>query len=167
MAEQQTSTPATNNLPGDQALENAIEEICRFVAKSKQGKQTEDQIQKRLTDAGLGSDDAHTVTQIGLARIGKDRRAGLRNLRFGALWFVGGSVVALVMRGAGASGGAYLLAYGAILVGFLQLLFGLIQLVRAPRGRAEIRDMVERVAPTVKAEESSRWKIAAIRIHNP
>jgi len=160
MADQQTSTPAAKDLPGDQALENAIEEICRFAAKLKQGKENDEQIQKRLTDAGLSSEAARAVTRTGLAHVGKDRRAGRRTLVLGAVCFFGGLIVT-------AAGGRSLIVYGVILIGLFMMLFGLSWSRRAQGGTAEIRDIVERVRPAVSAEESSRWKIAAIRIHNP
>jgi hypothetical protein len=166
MTNQGTSTFAKKDLPEDKMLENAIEDICRFAAKLKHGKQNDEQIQKRLTDAGLSIEAARTVTQMGTARIGKDRRAGLRNLLFGALWLGAGMLTLAALNAASASGG-YWIVYGAVLIGVVQILFGFIQLLRAPRGQGEIRDIVKRITPTIQAEEASRWKIAAIKIHNP
>jgi hypothetical protein len=161
MTDQQTSTPTTNNLPKDPALENAIEDICRYAVKWKRGKQTDDQIQKRLVDAGLSIADARAVTVLGLAPLGKNRRTGMRHLLFGALWFALGSILTLAMSEPS------LVAYGLILLGLLQVLFGLIRIRQAPQGMAEIREVVRRIAPTIPAEETSHWKIAAVKIHNP
>jgi hypothetical protein len=153
-------TPSPNHPPEDTALENAIEEICRFAAKLKHAKENDEQIQKRLTDAGLSSEAARAVTRTGLAHVGKDQRAGRRNLVLGAVCFFGGLIVT-------AAGGRSLIVYGVILIGLFLMLFGLTRTRQVQGGAAEIRDIVERVRPAVSAEESSRWKIAAIRIHNP
>jgi len=163
MTDQRIPPPAAK----DEKLENAVEELCQFAAKLKNSKQTEDQIQKRLTDAGLGLKDAKVVMSVGLARMGKDRRAGRKNLLLGILRLVGSGVIVLATSGAALSAIRNLVVYGATLVGVLQMLLGLVQILRAPRGRNEVRDIVQRVISTINTEDSSRWKIAAIKIHNP
>lgn len=167
MANQQTSAPATNDLPGDKMLESAVEDICRFAVKLKLGKQNDEQIQKRLTEAGLSIEDAKTVTRVGLARMGKDRSAGRKNLLLGVLWLAGGGIAALVTSSAASSAARNVVVYGALLLGIFQMIFGWIQVLRAPRGKGEIQDIVERITPTIDARETSRWKIAAVKIHNP
>jgi hypothetical protein len=156
-----SNLPTTTNLPKDQALENAIEDICRYAVKWKEAKQTDDQIEKRLVDAGLSSEAARAVTSAGLARLGRNQRSGRRYVLWGLLCFAGGSILAFALRGGS------MIANGAMLLGLLLLLAGAIQLARAPRGKSEIQGIVERVRPTINAEETSHWKIAAVKIHNP
>ena len=160
MKNQGTSTLA-KDLPKDPMLENAIEDICQHAIKWKQAKQTDEQIEKRLVDAGLSSEAARAVTSAGLARLGRGQRFGRRNVLWGLLCFAGGSVLALALRGGS------MIANGAMLLGLILLLAGSIQLARAPRGKSEIQGVVERVRPAIHAEETSHWKIAAVKIHNP
>jgi hypothetical protein len=77
------------------------------------------------------------------------------------LCFAGGSLLAFALRGGS------MIANGAMLLGLVLLLVGSIQLAKAPRGQSEIQGIVERVRPTINAEETSHWKIAAVKIHNP
>ncbi len=161
-----TNQPTPALATKDEKLENAVEDIYRFAAKLKQNKENDEQIQKRLTDAGLSSEAARMITQLGLTRLGQDKRAGPRKLLFGALWLAVG-ILMLATFNPASLGGIYWIAYGAILLGLLQLVFGLIQLLRAPRGKVEVQNIVQRITPTIKAEETIRWKIAAIKIHNP
>ena len=57
------------------------------------------------------------------------RRKGFKNLGFGALWFVGGTVVTIATYSAASGGGRYVVAWGAILFGFIQMVSGLVQLL--------------------------------------
>ncbi len=162
MTDQPTPVLATR----DEKLESAVEDICRFAAKLKQSKENDEQIQKRLTDAGLSIEAARLITRLGPTRLGQDRRAGPRTLLFGVLWLAIG-IVTRVTFSTTSSGIVYLIAYGSILLGLFQIFWGSIQFLRAPRGKVEVRNIVERVMPTIKSEEAIHWKIAAIKIHNP
>lgn len=58
------------------------------------------------------------------------RAAGIRNLLFGSLWLAGGlAVTLLTYTTASRSGGRYVMAYGAIVGGAIQLLRGIVQLL--------------------------------------
>ena len=52
---------------------------------------------------------------------------GIKNMIFGGLWFVGGSLVTAFTYGAASDGGSYVVAWGAIIFGGGQLLYGLYQ----------------------------------------
>ncbi|HEY3451976.1 MAG TPA: hypothetical protein VGK67_36795 [Myxococcales bacterium] len=57
--------------------------------------------------------------------------AGLRNLGLGVLWMlIGGGVTAITYASASSTGGRYRVAYGAIVVGLVQALVGVVQLLR-------------------------------------
>lgn len=49
----------------------------------------------------------------------------LKDILFGALWFVGGSVVTIFTYSNAYGGGRYVVAYGAIIFGAIQLIRGL------------------------------------------
>jgi hypothetical protein len=57
------------------------------------------------------------------------RKVGVRNMLFGALWCVGGTVVTAVTYQSASPGGHYIIAWGAVLFGAIQFLRGLFQTV--------------------------------------
>lgn len=60
------------------------------------------------------------------------REEAIKNMGFGALWFIGGSLVTFITyTAASAEGGHYVVAYGAIAVGAFQFLAGLFQWFRS------------------------------------
>jgi hypothetical protein len=48
-----------------------------------------------------------------------------KNILWGSVWFVGGLLITLISMGSG--GGSYIICYGAILGGVIQLISGLVQ----------------------------------------
>jgi hypothetical protein len=56
------------------------------------------------------------------------KRAGRKNMLYGALWCLGGIVItALSYQAAAKAGGRYVLAWGAIVFGGIQFIRGLLQ----------------------------------------
>jgi hypothetical protein len=60
------------------------------------------------------------------------KAVGRKNMLYGALWCVGGTVVTAVTLSMASSGGTYVVAWGAILFGGIQFFKGLYQFVNAP-----------------------------------
>ena len=56
------------------------------------------------------------------------REAAEKNLLYGALWCVGGLIVTGITYAAASDGGTYVVAYGAIILGGIQFIKGIIQL---------------------------------------
>lgn len=54
------------------------------------------------------------------------KEKAIKDIIFGALWCIGGIVVTIVTYNAASGGGTYVIAWGAILFGGIQLLKGLI-----------------------------------------
>lgn len=52
---------------------------------------------------------------------------GTKNMGMGALWAIGGTVVTVVTLSAASGGGTYVVAYGAIGIGAIQFVVGLVQ----------------------------------------
>ena len=52
---------------------------------------------------------------------------GTKNMGMGALWAIGGTVVTVVTLSSASAGGTYVVAYGAIGVGAVQFVIGLVQ----------------------------------------
>ena len=62
------------------------------------------------------------------------RKAGLKTMGYGALWFFGGLIVTGVsysMASSSSGGGTYLVTWGAVIVGGIQMVKGLVQYLRA------------------------------------
>jgi hypothetical protein len=57
------------------------------------------------------------------------RKVGVKNMLFGALWFVVGIVVTAVTYQSASHGGHYIIAWGAVLFGAIQFLRGLFQVL--------------------------------------
>jgi hypothetical protein len=56
------------------------------------------------------------------------RAAGMRKILIGSLWLVGGIIVTAVTYAAAANGGTYVVAWGAVLFGFIDIIIGLTML---------------------------------------
>jgi uncharacterized protein DUF4339 len=62
------------------------------------------------------------------------RKAGLKTMGYGALWFFGGLIVTGIsysMASSGSGGGTYLVTWGAVIIGGIQIVKGLIQFLSA------------------------------------
>jgi hypothetical protein len=88
-------------------------------------------IQANLTQRGLDAQAASTVVdQLKQARAQGRRVAAQKNMFYGAFWCIGGIAVTVLtyQAAAGMGGGAFVIAWGAILFGAIQFLRGLIRL---------------------------------------
>lgn len=66
-------------------------------------------------------------------------RSANRNIAFGLLWFIGGSIVTAVTYSAAANGGGrYVVAWGAIVFGLLQFIGGVVVKIQAIRSRNQL-----------------------------
>ena len=59
------------------------------------------------------------------------RKKGLQNMLFGALWCIGGTIFTVVSYNAASSGGTYVVTWGAILFGGIQFIKGFFELITA------------------------------------
>jgi hypothetical protein len=112
------------------APEQAVEAVYGFAAEQMQHGVAPSGIAKSLTERGLDSEAATTVVHhLEQAKAEASKRAGEKNMLFGALWCIGGiALTALTFRAAANSGGGrYIVAWGAILFGGIQFIRGLIQ----------------------------------------
>ncbi len=56
------------------------------------------------------------------------RARGKKNVLWGAIWCIGGTIVTVVTYSIASGGGTYIVAWGAIIFGAIQLIMGLLQL---------------------------------------
>jgi|GEM_PF-1513676 len=138
--------PATHKVessPADAETQAAAKQLGDFIARSLARGASEKQITKELVKHGMGEDDAreaiaHAREAIAHVRVAIDefkktpqgraamRAKFLRHIVFGLLWCVGGTIVTVATySSAWHGGGTYVVAWGAILFGGLELLYGL------------------------------------------
>ena len=87
-------------------------------------------IEKTLIKQGLDAETAAgVVSNLMQAKAKALKAAGRKNMLYGALWCIGGTVVTALsyQAAANAGGGKYVLAWGAILFGGIQFFRGMIQ----------------------------------------
>jgi len=98
---------------------------------------------KALMDKGLDQASASAVAQNVqnfVAAFAKAiKSSGSRNALIGGLFCVGGTVVTVVTYEAARGGGTYVVAWGAIVFGAIQMLRGLFMLGRKPKPEDLIR----------------------------
>jgi len=79
-----------------------------------------------LGERGVDTDTAFAaIEKVENNLKGVDRKAGRKDMLWGAIWFIGGLTVTLVTYSdASQGGGRYTVAYGAIIFGLIQLVRG-------------------------------------------
>jgi hypothetical protein len=110
--------------------EQEAEAVYGFAAEQMQYGVAPSGIARSLTDRGLDSEAATAVVrQLEQSKSEANKRAGEKNMLFGALWCIGGiAFTALTYRAAAnPGGGRFVVAWGAILFGGIQFVRGLIQ----------------------------------------
>jgi hypothetical protein len=112
--------PKQKEVPAE-AYSVAAEQMLYGVAPSR--------IKQTLKDRGLDAEAAATVVgKLEQTKANALKRAGKRNMFFGAMWCIGGiAVTAITYEAASQGGGTYVIAWGAIVFGGIQFLHGLIQ----------------------------------------
>jgi hypothetical protein len=117
---------------GNDGLKDLMPYYC-FAAKQMANGVRSADIEGMLVEQGLGAGAAHKmVSNMQQDRLAPLKKAGQKNMLYGALWCVGGIVVTALTYGAaaGAGRGRYIVAWGAILFGGIQFVRGLIQSAR-------------------------------------
>lgn len=110
------------------AMQQLTEQVAQRIAQGVSAKQ----IRKELVGQGMSEQDADdTIAHVRQAiedykrtPEGKAAVRGkyVRHIIFGLLWCVGGTVVTAVTY---SSGGTYIIAWGAIIIGALECLYGI------------------------------------------
>src|SRR5436305_1869017 len=110
---------------GDQEMtpEEAIQALYDYAAALMIRGVPAPDIEKDLVDKGLSADSARTIVDNLLAaRKNALKQAGQKNMLYGALWCIGGTLVTIISYTAADSsgGGKYVIAWGAIVFGAFQ-----------------------------------------------
>lgn len=86
------------------------------------------EIEAMLVEKGLSMDDAAgVVANLRYHRDEAVRKAGQKNMLFGALWAGGGLLVTILTMQAAQGGGTYVVAWGAVIFGAIQFIQGVVQ----------------------------------------
>src|SRR5262245_46867146 len=122
-----TASPA----PQSPSTEEAVQYIYQFAAELMGQNVPEREIERQLVGKGLDAESASIVVR-NLRDVQTDavRSAGKKNMIYGALWCVGGTLVTVITYASAASsptGGSYVVAWGAIVFGAIQFFRGLSQ----------------------------------------
>jgi hypothetical protein len=125
----QNNTPTNLASSQEDPLGAAFQRAAALINQAK----SRAQIETELKSTGLDQDSVSSVVnRVFQLRKKAHRDVAGRNIMFGALWCVGGTlftVLSYQMASEHPGGGTYFIAWGAILFGGIQLLKGLGQLV--------------------------------------
>jgi hypothetical protein len=113
----------------DEKQRQLIQSICELVAEKLQFGIAPKKIQELLQEKGLDPELAEAiVSKVSAMHRQAKREAANKNMLYGALWCIGGTVVTVASFSAASGGGRYVVAWGAIVFGGIQFFRGLSQL---------------------------------------
>ncbi|OQP66739.1 hypothetical protein [Niastella populi] len=100
--------------------------LVNFAAALHAENKTSWEVKEALKEKGLSEEQAERIAEESrsLFTDAVIEKAN-KNILWGSVWFVGGLLVTLISMGSG--GRRYIVAYGAILGGLIQLISGLVQ----------------------------------------
>lgn len=113
----------------EKEMQEFVNGIYRYAAELMfERKKSKHETKKILVEKGLREEDADVVIANLQAEAKQAKReAGSKNMLYGALWCIGGTVVTLVTYSSASEGDSYIVAWGAIIFGAIQFLRGLFQ----------------------------------------
>lgn len=123
-------------LPRNPAAEQAaFQGAIQFAAQRMSQGASDGEVMRALVEGGLTAPAAADIVRqlrqsipeggIPAAGGGDDDDDGRKNMIYGALWCIGGTVVTVVTMQAASGGGTYVVCWGAILFGAIQFIQGL------------------------------------------
>jgi hypothetical protein len=111
--------------------DEAVEQVYRHIAARLTQGASAAEVEKDLTDMGFDAEVANTaIASVQGAMRAAKKKAANKNILLGALWCGGGVLVTAFTYSAASSssgGGHYVVAWGAIVFGGIQLFRGLAQ----------------------------------------
>lgn len=109
--------------------EEIVQAIYQYGAELVKAGNSPQQVESKLMEKGLDKASASVVVNNLFSMRSKAvKEAGKKNMLFGALWCIGGTVVTIgTYAAASDGGGTYVIAWGAIIFGAIQFFRGLAQ----------------------------------------
>lgn len=115
-----------------QSQDDIVKAVYAYAAEEMRNDVPNDKIKASLVERGLSEDvAASVVSDLAKAKSDLIRETGNKNMLYGALWAIGGTVVTMATYSAAKGGGTYIVAWGAILFGIVQFFQGLSQASKA------------------------------------
>ncbi len=112
-----------------QNAEQVAQAAYAHVAQLMKAGQNDEQIVADLESRGFERRYALTIiANLKEAMQEQKRGRARKNIGFGAAWLVGGAVITAATYSAASGGGTYVVTWGAIIFGAIQMLAGLAQL---------------------------------------
>lgn len=110
------------------AQQQLVDKIYTFSANLMiKEKKTRSETIKVLVSQGIDQNMAITVVnELHKTIVEEKRKKGSRDILFGSLWFVGGIFFTAITLTEAKKGGTYIVAWGAVLFGALQIIRGFI-----------------------------------------
>jgi hypothetical protein len=108
--------------------EQVVRAFYALAAEQMKNGAAPQEIQSMLVARGLEPESAATiVSNLARMRPESSHDVGKKNMRYGALWCIGGIIVTVVSHQEASGGGPYVIAWGAIIFGAIQFFRGLAQ----------------------------------------
>ncbi len=110
----------------EQEQQDAVNQVYEYAANLLvKEKKRPNEVKGLLVEQGLDEQSAHNVVASleGQIKEAKKER-GKKDMLYGALWAIGGTVVTVATYSAAEGGGTYVVAYGAIILGAVQFIKG-------------------------------------------
>jgi hypothetical protein len=108
--------------------EEAAKAVYEYGAQLLAAKVSDAEIIRQMMEKGLTEEMANKVlSNLKQAKGGLTRKEGAKNMGFGALWAIGGTVVSLVTMEMAHDGGTYYVFWGAVIYGVFLFIRGLVQ----------------------------------------
>ncbi len=123
------------NMYAEPSAQSAVKMVykrnTKFFITGKVNQDNIDWVKIRDFTGNEGFIDGKTSIRVIPEAVKATRAVGGKNMLYGALWCIGGILVTALTYSAASSGGTYVVAWGAILFGGIQLLRGLFQFITA------------------------------------
>ena len=115
-----------------QSAEEVAQAVYAHVGQLMNAGHSDADISADLVSRGFDSHYANAmIGNLNAARLEQKKSRAKKNIGLGAAWFFGGALITAATYSAATGGGTYVVTWGAIVIGAVQMLAGLVQLGRA------------------------------------
>jgi hypothetical protein len=111
--------------PTETSQQEAIQQLYNYAAGLKSDGRSEDDIKADLVTQGVDEESAGIIAaDIEVQFADLKNKAANKNMLYGGLWCIGGTIVTIATYSAAEGGGRYVVAWGAIIFGAIQFFKG-------------------------------------------
>jgi hypothetical protein len=117
--------PNYMSTPTETSQQEAIQQLYNYAAGLKSDGRSEDDIKADLVTQGVDEESAGIIAaDIEVQFADLKNKAANKNMLYGGLWCIGGTIVTIATYSAAEGGGRYVVAWGAIIFGAIQFFKG-------------------------------------------